>query len=116
MQITNVSSDFSARGLKVNNQAAGDLVAQARTANGGVTYNVHSDFAGSGIQIYGTTSLAKGFATKAVATIKNLSVEKTLAITGQADIPAKGTLSANANVSGTIIVLTFWRISRFPRQ
>ena len=50
----------------------------------------------------GQTSLAKGFVTKATASIKNLQVEKDLAITGQGDIPAKGTLSANANVSGTL--------------
>ncbi len=101
-QISNISTDFSAQGLKVNNQAAGSLFAQARTSNGNVNYNVHSDFAGSAIQVNGQTSLSKDFATKAAASIQNLSVEKALAIAGQGDIPAKGTLSANANVSGTL--------------
>ncbi len=101
-QISNLSSDFSADALKVNNQAAGNLTAQARTVNGAVNYNIHSDFAGSAIQVDGKTSLSKDYPTKASASIQNLSIEKALAIAGQAAIPATGTLSANANVSGTL--------------
>ena len=101
-QVSNVSTDFSAQGLKVNNQTAGDLYAKARTQNGNVNYDVHSNFAGSAIQVNGKTSLAKDYATTAAASIQNLSVEKALAIAGQGDVPAKGTLSANANVSGTM--------------
>lgn len=102
VQISNLNTDFSASGLKVNNQAAGNLTAQARTVNGAVNYNLHSDFAGSAVQINGQTALAKGYATKATASIQNLLVEKVLAIAGQSAIPATGTLSANANVSGTL--------------
>ena len=102
VQVSNISTDFSARGLKVNNQAAGDLTAQARTTNGTVAYNVRSDFAGSAIRVDGTTALSKDYATSAVASISDLSVEKTLAIAGQGAIPAKGTLSLHANVSGTV--------------
>lgn len=101
-QIANVTADFSGRSLKVNGQAAGDLIAQARTNNGVVAYNVHSDFAGSSIRVDGTTALAKDYLTHATASIANLPVAKVLAITGQTDIPASGTLTANANVAGTL--------------
>jgi translocation and assembly module TamB len=101
-QVSNIGADFSATGLQVNHQSAGDLSAQAHTTNGVVAYNVHSNFAGSAIQADGSTSLAKGYVTNATASIQNLSVEKTLAITGQATVPASGTVSLNAKVSGTL--------------
>jgi translocation and assembly module TamB len=101
-QLSNIDADLSASGLKANNQAAGDLYLQANTVNGSVVYNVHSNFAGSAIQVNGTTSLAKGYLTKAAASIQNLSVQKSLAIAGQPGIPATGTLSANAKISGML--------------
>jgi translocation and assembly module TamB len=100
--IAEVSADFSARNLRVQNQSAGDLTANARTVNGTVNYNVTSDFAGSNINVTGRTALAKDYATTADASIQNLSVEKTLSIAGQASVPARGTLSANAHVAGTL--------------
>ena len=45
--IQNVSADFSARGLRVQNQDAGELTATARTANRDVSYQISSNFAGS---------------------------------------------------------------------
>ena len=42
------------------------------------------------------------YLTKATASIKNLSIEPTLAVAGQSNIPAKGLLSLNGNISGTI--------------
>src|SRR6202034_3713223 len=100
--ISNISADLSARGLRVQNQAAGDLTATARTTNGTVNYNVASNFAGSNIQLNGHSGLTAPYATAADASIQNLSVEKTLQITGQSAIPARGTLSANAHVAGTM--------------
>ncbi len=101
-QLASLNTDFSALGLKVNNQAAGDLTATAHTANGSVIYNVHSNFAGSAVQVDGSTLLTKDYPTQATTSIQNLPVEKVLAIAGQAAIPVKGLFSANGKVSGTI--------------
>ncbi len=100
--VSNVSADLTARGLRVQNQNAGDLTATARTANGDVNYNVTSDFAGSNIRVNGRTALSKDHSTTADASIQNLSVEKALLIAGQSSVPARGTLSANAHVAGTV--------------
>ena len=100
--VTNLSADLSARSLKVQNQNAGDLTATARTANGTVNYDVTSNFAGSNIQIDGHTGLTADYPTAADARISNLTVEKALAIAGQSSIPARGNLSANAHLAGTL--------------
>ena len=102
VKIANVTADLSARGLRVQNQDAGDLTAAARTAGGAIQYNVNSNFAGSTIQVNGRTGLEKAYPTTATASIKNLSIEKALLITGEGAIPARGTLSADARVAGTI--------------
>lgn len=100
--ISNITADLSARQLRVQNQAAGDLTASARTVNGTVNYNLTSDFAGSSINVTGRTALANDYPTTADASIQNLSVQKTLQISGESSIPATGTLSANAHVAGTL--------------
>ncbi len=100
--VSNIRADLSARGLRVENQSAGDLTATARTANGTVNYNLTSNFAGSNIGINGHTQLVKDYPTTADASIQNLSIEKALAIAGESSIPARGDLSANAHVAGTL--------------
>ncbi len=100
--VSNISADLSARGLRVQNQAAGDLTATARTTNGAINYNLASNFAGSSIQVNGRTGLLSDHPTTADASIQNLSVEKVLQIVGQGSVPARGTLSANAHVAGTL--------------
>ncbi|MBV9038482.1 MAG: translocation/assembly module TamB domain-containing protein, partial [Acidobacteriaceae bacterium] len=102
LNIANINADLSARGLRVQNQDAGDLTATARTVNNAVNYNVASNFAGSNIKINGQTALTKDYATTADAAIQNLSVEKALQIVGQGTIPARGNLSADAHVTGTL--------------
>lgn len=102
VNVANISADVSARHLKVQNQDAGNLTLTARTTSGTVNYNVNSDFAGSAISISGHTQLTKDYPTIADASIQNLSVEKSLSIAGQTSIPARGTLSANAHVAGTL--------------
>jgi translocation and assembly module TamB len=99
--ISNIMADFSGRGLRVQNQDAGDLVATARTESGAVVYKVDSNFAGSAINVNGRTTLAVDYSTTADASIQHLSIEKTLKLVGQADVPALGNFSANAHVAGT---------------
>lgn len=100
--VSNIAADLSARGLRVQNQDAGNLTATARTVNGTVNYNVASDFAGSNINVTGRTALTKDYPTTADASIQNLSVEKSLSIAGQGSLPARGNLSAHAHVAGTL--------------
>ncbi|MGI8958823.1 MAG: translocation/assembly module TamB domain-containing protein [Bryobacteraceae bacterium] len=102
INIANVSADLSAHGLQVQNQNAGDLTATARTVSGNVQYNVNSDFAGSRINIKGHTALAHDYPTTADASIHNLSIGKALSIAGQTGVPARGTLSADAHMTGTL--------------
>jgi translocation and assembly module TamB len=101
MSVANLNADLSARGLRVQNQNAGDLTATARTTNNTVNYDVASNFAGSNIKVNGHTALTGAYATVADAAIQNLSIEKALQIAGQGTIPARGTLSADAHVAGT---------------
>lgn len=100
--VSDVAADLTARGLRVQNQDAGNLTASARTVNGTVNYKVASDFAGSNISVNGQTALTNEFQTTADASIQNLSVEKALSLAGESTIPARGNLSANARVTGTL--------------
>ncbi|HWF46273.1 MAG TPA: translocation/assembly module TamB domain-containing protein [Bryobacteraceae bacterium] len=100
--IASVNADLSATGLRIRNQEAGQLTATARTENGSVHYNLASNFAGSDVQVNGATALASPYATNAQASIHNLPVAKTLSMAGESSIPASGTLSADARVSGTL--------------
>ena len=102
VSVASVNADLSASGLRIQNQDAGQVTATARTENGTVRYNVGSNFAGSDVRVNGTTALASPYTTNARASIQNLSVGKTLSLAGQSSIPASGTLSADANVSGTL--------------
>ncbi len=102
VDIQNVSADVNARALRVQNQDAGDLSLIARTNNRVVKYQLTSNFGGSNVNVRGNTSLATDYPTTADASIQNLSVQKVLSIAGQSTIPASGTLSANAHVSGTM--------------
>jgi len=98
--ISNIHLDLAGRQLRVHDQDAGNLTATARTANGAVTYDLKSNFAGSDIHVEGHTTLAN-YATSAVASVRALSVEKALQIAGQAAIPVRGDLSATAHFNGT---------------
>jgi translocation and assembly module TamB len=98
----NVTVDASGRALRIDGQNYGDFTAAARTSGQTVTYNVSSDFAGSQIHVNGNTSLAAGYRTTADATIASLPIERVLFLLKRSDIPAKGTLSATAHVTGTM--------------
>ena len=100
--LTSVNADASAGGLRFDNQNYGDIMATARTSGDTVTYRAKSDFAGSNLQLDGTTTLARGYPTTATASVGNLPVERALAAAQRTDIPVKGLLSATARFSGTI--------------
>jgi translocation and assembly module TamB len=100
--IASVNADLSASGLRIRNQDAGQLRLTARTQNGSVRYDLVSSFAGSDVHVNGATALASPYVTNAEASIQNLPVAKTLIIADESSIPASGTLSADAKVSGTL--------------
>ena len=99
--LTGVSGDASARGLRIETESYGDINANTRTSGQTVTYQLTSNFAGSNIQVAGNTELVRDYPTTADATIRNLPVERVLAVANRKDIPASGKLSGTAHFSGT---------------
>jgi translocation and assembly module TamB len=99
--LASVNADASARGLRFQGQNYGDFNATARTKGQTVNYNVTSDFAGSNIHVNGNTQLIKGYPTKADVNLRNLAIERVLAVANRTDIPAKGMLSGTAHFAGT---------------
>ncbi len=100
--VSAVNANIAARGLAMEGKPLGDLTATASTAGSAVRYNVSSDFAGSTIRVNGESDLNGEHRTSANASIANLPIDRVLAIAGERDIPVKGTLTANAQVSGTL--------------
>ena len=100
--ISNVTADLAAHNLRVQNQDAGSLAANARTNGTNVDYRLDSDFAGASIKVQGRTALLKGYSTSAAASIQGLSVAKALQLAGQGTVPASGQLTADAHLSGTL--------------
>ena len=99
---TNVTADASAQALRIEGQDCGAVNATARTNGQLVTYNVNSNFAGSQIHVTGSTALSADHRTTADASVAGLPIERVLALLERGDIPAKGTLTATAHVSGTL--------------
>jgi translocation and assembly module TamB len=100
--LTAVNADISAAALRLKGQYYGDINATARTNNQTVTYNLTSNLAGGSIRVNGNTRLVADYPTNADASIANLTIERALVLAARPDIPARGVLSANAHVSGTI--------------
>jgi translocation and assembly module TamB len=100
--VSSLNANFSAHGLAMQGKTLGDVTATANTAGQDLRYSVTSDFAGSAIRVNGQSALAGDHRTTASASIANLPIDRALAIAGQPDVPVKGTLSATAQVSGTL--------------
>lgn len=100
--LSSVAAKVTARSLRVQNEPAGDLTLSADTQGRTVRYQLTSDFAGSDININGHTELATDYPTDAKFVIRNLAASKVLRMTGQTDIPVRGTVGAEGTVSGTI--------------
>jgi translocation and assembly module TamB len=100
--LNEVSADLSAKGLRVQNQNAGDITATVRTASGAVNYNLVSNFGGSSIHVNGRTEMAANHATTADASVRGLSIAKALQLAGQSGVPVTGDLAADAHVSGSL--------------
>jgi len=100
--LSSVNLDGGARNLQFEGQNYGDVTAKATTTGQTVAYNLHSNFAGSAIQMNGSTRLVRDYPTTADANIRNLPIERLLVLAKRTDIPARGNLSGTAHVSGTM--------------
>jgi translocation and assembly module TamB len=100
-QIASLKADLGVRGLQMEGRNLGDLTATATSSGSAIDYNVNSDFAGSTIRVNGRSLLTGNHDTTATASIANLPIEQALVVAGRRDIPVRGTLSADAKLSGT---------------
>ncbi|HWC97602.1 MAG TPA: translocation/assembly module TamB domain-containing protein [Candidatus Sulfopaludibacter sp.] len=102
VQIASLNANAAVRGMEMEGKALGDFTATANTAGAALHYNVNSNFAGSTIHVQGQSLLAGDHQTSATAAIANLPIDRVLAVAGRRDLPVKGSLSANAQLSGTL--------------
>jgi translocation and assembly module TamB len=107
--LTALNASAAAHNLEMEGKALGDFTATASTAAGAapttaaaIHYTVDSNFAGSTIRVNGQSLLAGDHQTSATASIANLPIDRVLAVAGRRDLPVKGTLSASAQLSGTL--------------
>lgn len=102
VQVSQLNGNAAVRGLQMEGKNLGDLTATANTNGSAIQYAVNSDFAGSTIRVNGQSMLTGKHETTANAVIANLPIDRTLAVAGQRGLPVNGTLSATAQVSGTV--------------
>jgi translocation and assembly module TamB len=100
--VSSLKANVAARGLAMEGKLLGDITATADTAGTALRYNVSSNFAGSAIRVDGESDLNGDHRTSANASVSNLPIDRVLAVTGQRNLPVKGSLSATAQVSGTL--------------
>jgi translocation and assembly module TamB len=108
-QLNTLTATAAARNLEMEGRALGDFTATASTAGStasttgaAIHYNVDSNFAGSTIRVSGQSLLAGDHQTSATASIANLPIDRVMAVAGRRDLPVKGTLTASAQLSGTL--------------
>jgi translocation and assembly module TamB len=100
--VTNIQADASAHAVSYRSQPYGDFSLRARTNGQTATLNLTSDFAGSSIHVQDTTQLVHGYPTTGDAQVSGLAIERVLTLAHRTDIPAKGKLTLNAHVQGTL--------------
>lgn len=98
--ISSLSGDLHASALQDSRETFGDVNITAHTTGSVVDFRGDSNFAGSTVRVNGQTRLERGYPTTARAAINSLPIEKVLSVTGSS-FPARGTLSANVDLSGT---------------
>ncbi|MBZ5725498.1 MAG: translocation/assembly module TamB domain-containing protein [Acidobacteriia bacterium] len=101
-RLTSLHANAAAHGLQMEGKSLGDFTAAASSAGSTVEYDVNSNFAGSTIRVNGQSLLTGDHRTTATAAIASLPIDQVLALAGRGDLPLKGMLAANAQVSGTL--------------
>jgi len=104
VQLTGLNASVTAHNLEMEGKALGSFTGNASTAGSTIHYNVDSDFAGSAIRVSGESLLTGDHRTSATASIANLPIDRVLALAGPhgTAVPVKGTLTLNAQLSGTL--------------
>ncbi|HVW08366.1 MAG TPA: translocation/assembly module TamB domain-containing protein [Bryobacteraceae bacterium] len=100
--LSSVTGDITGRGLTITGEDFGNLDLNLRTSGDTANYNASLAFGSSRIHVAGATRLAQDYPTTADATLTDISVASLLKAADRADIPAKGTLSGTAHVTGTL--------------
>jgi len=101
-QLTALNATAAARNLEMEGKGLGDFTVTASTAgSSAIQYNINSNFAGSSIRVSGESLLTGDHRTTATANIANLPIDRVLAVAGRRDLPVRGVLTANAQLSGT---------------
>jgi translocation and assembly module TamB len=100
--LASLSANAEGHNLMVNGKPAGGFTASASTMGNAVDYTVNSNFAGSNARVVGRTLLTPGHETTAAVNIVNLPVAPAMALAGETKLPVTGTLTASAQVSGTL--------------
>jgi translocation and assembly module TamB len=101
VRLISLNGNIGAKMVRLRGENLGDLTATVQTNGNLVSYRLDSDFAGASIRADGRTNLAADYDTAATLNVRNLPVEKALAVAGQQTIPARGVLAVNGQVSGT---------------
>jgi translocation and assembly module TamB len=101
-QLTALNGSLAAHNLATEGKALGDFTANAFTSGPAIHYTVDSNFAGSSVRVAGQSLVAGDHQTSVTAKIANLPIDRVLALAGRRDLPVKGTLSADAQLSGTL--------------
>lgn len=94
-----VNADVQARGLTMNGKPMGDLTATAVSSGPNVQYNLNSNPGGSTIHVTGQSLLTGDHQTTANASISKLPIETILALAGDSNLNAGGSLNATAQFS-----------------
>ncbi|HXS98253.1 MAG TPA: translocation/assembly module TamB domain-containing protein [Candidatus Limnocylindrales bacterium] len=102
VQISNLNAVAAVHGLAMEGKNLGDVTVNANSSGNNIVYAINSDFAGSTIKVSGQSAIAAPHQTTANAQISNLPVDRVLAIAGHRDLPVRGTLALNGQVSGTL--------------
>ncbi len=102
VRLTSLSGNAEGRDLVVNGKPAGGFTVSASTMGNAVDYTVNSNFEGSNVRVVGRTFLTVPHDTTAAANIVNLPIGPALALAGETKLPVTGTLTASAQVSGTL--------------
>ena len=97
--LSSILGDIQAVALRNRRDVFGNVSVTARTTGSVVDFRGDSNIAGSTVQVSGQTRLTHDYPTTARVAINSLPIDKVLSIAGSS-FPARGTLSANADLSG----------------
>ncbi|HKD07335.1 MAG TPA: translocation/assembly module TamB domain-containing protein [Bryobacteraceae bacterium] len=100
--LTCVNADVNANGVKYRGVDYGNSTITAHTTGQTATYQASINALGGQVRVNGTTQLVSEYPTNADLNVANVALDRALNAVERSDIPAKGTLTASAHLSGTM--------------